>query len=64
MKGSEPGTQPRSLREAVYAIDNDKDFNNYVSSFGNKLPPRAAEIRYEKNAVSCLKTLLYIITDH
>jgi len=51
MKGAEQGSQPRSLREAVYAIDNDKDFSNYISSFANKLPPRASEIKYEKNPV-------------
>jgi hypothetical protein len=52
MKGNEQGNQPRSLREAVYAIDNEKDLSNYLSSFGNKVPPRAADIRYERNAVS------------
>lgn len=52
MKGAESGSQPRSLREAVHAIDNDRDFSNYVVSFGNKVPAHTSEIRYEKNPVS------------
>ncbi|CZS98218.1 related to GTPase-activating protein beta-chimerin [Rhynchosporium agropyri] len=51
MRGNESGSQPRSLREAVAAIDNEKDLSNYISSFANKVPARTAEIRYEKNPV-------------
>ncbi|PMD25613.1 RhoGAP-domain-containing protein [Hyaloscypha hepaticicola] len=51
LKVSEQGSQPRSLREVVYAIDNEKDLSNYVSSFANKVPPRTSEIKYERNAV-------------
>ncbi|PMD54312.1 RhoGAP-domain-containing protein [Hyaloscypha bicolor E] len=51
LKGSEQGSQPRSLREVVYAIDNEKDLSNYVSSFANKVPARTPEIKYERNAV-------------
>ncbi|KAH9216172.1 hypothetical protein DL95DRAFT_363611 [Leptodontidium sp. 2 PMI_412] len=51
LKGNESGSQPRSLREAVYAIDNDKDLSNYISSFASKVPARTSEIRYEKNPV-------------
>lgn len=52
IKGNEGTNQPRSLREAVYAIDNDKDFSNYISSYGSKVPPRSSDIKYERNAVS------------
>lgn len=51
LKGSESGNQPRSLREAVFAIDNEKDLSNYISSFANKVPARKSEIKYEKNSV-------------
>ncbi|PVH69771.1 RhoGAP-domain-containing protein [Cadophora sp. DSE1049] len=51
LKGNESGNQPRSLREAVYAIDNEKDLSNYISSFANKVPARTSEIKYEKNPV-------------
>ncbi|XMA14786.1 hypothetical protein WAI453_007577 [Rhynchosporium graminicola] len=51
LRGNESGSQPRSLREAVAAIDNEKDLSNYISSFANKVPARTAEIRYEKNPV-------------
>ncbi|CAL3968072.1 unnamed protein product [Diplocarpon coronariae] len=51
LKGIESGNQPRSLREAVYAIDNEKDYSNYVSSFASKVPVRTSEIKYEKNPV-------------
>lgn len=56
MKANEQGSHPRSLREAVYAIDNEKDLSNYLSSFGSKVPPRAVDIRYERNAV-CISPL-------
>jgi hypothetical protein len=52
LKDSEPGDHPRSLRETVFAINNDKDLSNYISSFGNKVPPRAPEIKYERHSVS------------
>jgi len=51
LKVNESGNQPRSLREAVYAIDNEKDLSNYISSFANKVPARTSEIKYEKNPV-------------
>jgi len=52
MRGKEQANQHRSLREAVYAIDNEKDLSNYISSFASKVPPRISEIKYERNAVS------------
>merc|ERR1711881_754135 len=39
------------MGEAVYAIDNEKDLSNYISSFANKVPARTSEIKYEKNPV-------------
>lgn len=52
MPGSDQGKQARSLRHAVHAIDNEKDLSNYLSSFASKVPPRTAEIKYERNPVS------------
>jgi hypothetical protein len=54
---------PRSLREAVYAIDNDKDFSNYMSSFGSKVPPRSSDIRYERSAVSGVNNYSWTTAD-
>ncbi|PBP28467.1 GTPase activation, GAP [Diplocarpon rosae] len=51
LKGIEAGHQPRSLREAVHAIDNEQDLSNYISSFASKIPARISEIKYEKNPV-------------
>ena len=55
IKGNEGVNQPRSLREAVYAIDNEKDFSNYISSYGSKVPPKSLDIKYERNAVSLIE---------
>jgi hypothetical protein len=54
LKDSEPGDHPRSLRETVFAINNEKDLSNYISSFASKVPPRAPEIKYERHPVSPL----------
>ncbi|KAH6677663.1 hypothetical protein B0J14DRAFT_475762 [Halenospora varia] len=51
LKGSEQGSQPRSLREVVHAINNERDLSNYLSSFASKISPRSNEITYEKNPV-------------
>lgn len=61
IKGIEGGSQPRSLREVVYAIDNEKDFSNYISSYGSKVPPRAPDIKYERNAVSGMKLVVRLL---
>jgi hypothetical protein len=52
LKGSEIGSQPRSLREVVHAINNEKDLSGYISSFAGKVGPRSQEIKYERHAVS------------
>ncbi|KAM0325182.1 hypothetical protein ACHAQA_007721 [Verticillium albo-atrum] len=41
----------RSLREAVMAIDNNKDVNDYVAGQQNRLPPSSGEIKYERHPV-------------
>ncbi|KAK0112220.1 hypothetical protein ONS96_001469 [Cadophora gregata f. sp. sojae] len=50
-KSNETANQSRSLREAVYAINNERDLSNFISSFANKVPARTSEIKYEKNPV-------------
>ena len=42
-------TTARSLREIVRSVDNDRDFNDHVSSFSAKASQRGPDIRYEKH---------------
>jgi hypothetical protein len=42
----------RSLREVVYAIDNEKDLRSYLGSFASKVGRQNAEIKYERHPVS------------
>lgn len=44
--------QPRSLRDVVYQIDNDRDFKSYMMGFASKVGPKPAEIKYERHPVS------------
>lgn len=47
---NEQGSQ-RSLRDVVSAIDNEVDLNYYIAGQATKVPPKPAEIKYERNAV-------------
>ena len=58
LKDNEPGDHPRSLREIVFAINNERDLSNYICSFRSKVPPQAPEIKYERNTVSFSAYLL------
>ncbi|OIW31004.1 RhoGAP-domain-containing protein [Coniochaeta ligniaria NRRL 30616] len=49
LKG-QPG-EARSLRECIAAIDNDRDLNDFLSSYHKHLPPKSAEPKYERNRV-------------
>lgn len=49
LKGSESGSQHRSLREVVHAIDNERDLSSYISSFAVKVPKVVQDIQYEKH---------------
>ncbi|PQE15181.1 hypothetical protein CJF32_00007815 [Rutstroemia sp. NJR-2017a WRK4] len=51
IRTKEQGSSNRSLREAVNSIDNEKDLSNFISSFAGKVPPKATEIRYQRNPV-------------
>lgn len=46
----QPGDS-RSLREVIFAIDNDKDLNGFLSAHYKQLPPRAGELKYERNPI-------------
>lgn len=46
-----------SMREMIQRIDNDRDFETYVRGHTSSLPPRPAEIRYEKHPVRWLLAL-------
>lgn len=50
-QGPEGAGKPRSLRQAVAAIDNEKDINDYVAGQHGKIQPYS-EVRYERNPVS------------
>ncbi|KAI9050470.1 hypothetical protein LZ554_005633 [Drepanopeziza brunnea f. sp. 'monogermtubi'] len=50
LKGNDSISQPRSLREVVHAINNEKDLSKYISGFASQVPP-TSEIKYEKNPV-------------
>ncbi|KAK4239158.1 hypothetical protein C8A03DRAFT_43177 [Achaetomium macrosporum] len=45
------GSDSRSLRESILAIDNDRDLSEYLSSHHSKLPPRTGPPKYERNPV-------------
>ena len=47
------GPQPRSLREVVQQIDNEKDLSNYIVSYSSKVPS-VNEIRYQRHPVSSI----------
>ncbi|KAH0543774.1 hypothetical protein FGG08_001956 [Glutinoglossum americanum] len=44
-----PNPESRSLRDAVYLVDNELDLKNYIMSFSSKVQPKAAEIKYERH---------------
>ncbi|KAF3350951.1 hypothetical protein VD0002_g9499 [Verticillium dahliae] len=51
IKNGQESSGARSLREAVMAIDNDRDVNDYVAGQQNRLPPSSGEIKYERHPV-------------
>ncbi|KAL2126773.1 hypothetical protein VTI74DRAFT_273 [Chaetomium olivicolor] len=57
-----PGSESRSLRESILAIDNDKDLNDYLSSQHPKLQPRTGLPKYERNPL--LETQHRVPTSH
>ncbi|GAB0132460.1 hypothetical protein EsDP_00000895 [Epichloe bromicola] len=49
-QGPEAAGQPRSLRQAVAAIDNQKDMDDFVASQHSKIQPYS-EVKYERNPI-------------
>ncbi|OAQ68596.1 Rho GTPase activator (Rgd1) [Pochonia chlamydosporia 170] len=49
-QGAEGAGQPRSLRQAVAAIDNEKDLNDFVASQHARIQPYT-EVKYERNPI-------------
>ncbi|KAG6038782.1 hypothetical protein E4U41_003714 [Claviceps citrina] len=47
-QGGQGAGQPRSLRQAVAAIDNEKDMNDFVAGQHSKIQPYS-EVKYERN---------------
>jgi hypothetical protein len=52
-EGDSPSGGPLSMRDMIGQIDNERDFQTYITSQTSTLPPRPAEIRYEKHPVCC-----------
>lgn len=53
-QSGENGKEARSLKDAVSAIDNEKDLSSYLASQISNVPARSSEIKYERNPVSLL----------
>ena len=50
LKGqNDQGSRARSLRDVAYEVDNERDFENYVTSFAPKVGPSPSEIKYERH---------------
>jgi len=52
MSQNPQGAPARSMRQVVSAIDNERDYSNFITSYHNKVPARVSEIKYERNPVS------------
>ncbi|KFY61459.1 hypothetical protein V496_04987, partial [Pseudogymnoascus sp. VKM F-4515 (FW-2607)] len=50
-QAGEAGKSTRSLREAVLDINNEGDLNYFIASYASSIPPRPAEIKYERHPV-------------
>ncbi|KID72507.1 RhoGAP domain containing protein, partial [Metarhizium brunneum ARSEF 3297] len=50
IQGAQGAGQPRSLRQAVAAIDNEKDFNDFVAGQHTRIQPYT-EVKYERNPI-------------
>ncbi|KEY68333.1 hypothetical protein S7711_07804 [Stachybotrys chartarum IBT 7711] len=51
LKSGDAGAHSRSLRQAVASINNDKDFNDFVSSQYPRIAHGSGEVKYERNPV-------------
>lgn len=53
LKGQDSGQgpAPRSLRDVVYQIDNEKDFNQFIASHASKVGTKRPDIKYERHPV-------------
>ena len=56
--GDGPATSPKTLREVVSQIDNEKDLQDYVMAYSFKVPIKPAEIKYERHPVRWDRLLL------
>lgn len=63
LKDGEAGKSTRSLREAILDINNEGDLNYFIASHASQVPPRPAEIKYERHPVSA-PPLEQIIDNH
>ena len=50
LKGSSTSPSP-SIGQLIFAIDNDKDFDDYVLKHASKVPTTHSDVKYEKHPV-------------
>ena len=48
--------EDKTLRDIIYEIDNETDFNSYMRGHANKIPARPSEIKYEQHHTLMPKT--------
>jgi Rho GTPase-activating protein RGD1 len=51
-QSAEAGKSMRSLRDAIMDINNEGDLNYFIASHASQVPPRPAELKYERHPVS------------
>jgi len=54
---------PLSMRDMMSQIDNERDFQTNITSHTSTVPPKPAEIRYEKHPVRRNKLLSWDLTN-
>lgn len=51
LKNQQSNSQSRSLKEVIQAVDNNKDLEDYITSYHSKVPVQSSEPKYERNPV-------------
>ncbi|KAI9754438.1 MAG: SET domain-containing protein 4 [Chaenotheca gracillima] len=51
IKAQQPGSaqEPRSLREVIHSIDNERDLRSHIVGLSGKLPPKQSDIQYRQH---------------
>ncbi len=56
LQDKENASSQRSLRDIIYEIDNETDFNSYMRGHASKVPARPSDIKYEQHPTLMPKT--------